>query len=282
MAENTEESETTTTEAPESEVDKMVQQLGNFEPESTEAPREETPQEETPDQTEESKSGEQREGEAVEANEEGEETPEEVQQLQEKIEELESKLEGGEEESSEEEESEESGEEKGEEASILDLSEEEFVEDPDVHAEIVSDPESFNEFLRSFGEKVSALTQEKVFEQLPQLVQKEAAKRVDQRMTVRSFWNDNPELEEHREVVAKKANQYNSENPDASLEEVFDNAAEMARRELDIEQQAQEADNEAQENPAFTPDQRGGNGSRPQPETEEEQDELDKMLSVMG
>lgn len=288
--------DTSEEESTQSEVDRMIETLesnvesdqaptenGEEEPDNPESASEDG-SEETQNQTEETAEVEQAEDEGVESTKQEEDESDKVSELEEKIEQLEEQLESDSQESEDSSEEEEVEAEADKENQLkVDFSEEDLAEiEDDLHAELVSDPERFSEFLKSFGEQVSALTQEQVLEQIPQLVEKRVQQRVEQRVTLESYWRDNPELREHRDEMAKAANEVQSDNPSAALDEILEKAGEQVRNELDIEKQADEIDQQAQDNPAFTPDQSTGPGQNSTDSRNDQQKELDKMLDAIA
>lgn len=273
--------------ATDEEIDDMISALeGGGETSRTEESSEESSEEETPDQTEDSTRTEQESTEEVQAAEEDEETEtSEVEELRQEIQELKSSLsedaEGG-----EDAEASSDTEEETEQLEVeVNFEDEDFV-DEDLHAEVLSNPENFNEFLKDFAENIAARTQEEILQKFPQLVDQRVQERVSAETTMQRFWSENPDLdsESKRQVLASKAQEVRSEDPSLSLQEVLSEAEERTRDELDLKEQAEEIDEEAQEaeNPAFTPDQ----GTSPTPNQDDTRGEqvkqIDQMLDAVG
>lgn len=266
---------------PTEEIDDMLGALEDSAPEPE-------PEEEPPEETEDSEEPEPQAQKDVQAAEEGEEEPtSEVEELKKEIETLKNQLsEEGEEEAEEknQQEPETSSEQQNEELEVkVDFEGEEFL-DEEAHGEVLTNPEDFNNFLKNFAEKIAARTQEEILQKFPQLVDQRVRQRASAEVTMQRFWNENPDLntESKRKVLASKAQKVRSEEPNKPLEEVLDEAEKRTREELDLQEKAEKVDEEAQQEPAFTPDQ----GTGPAPSQEDSRDEqvkqMDEMLDAIG
>lgn len=169
-----------------------------------------------------------------------------------------------------------------------DLSETQFVTDEEFE-EVTQDPESFNEFLQAFGERLLSAAEENILHQIPSLVQKTTERQVSTQQTVQNFWESNPELKEYSSFVQHIANQVESEHPDATLQEQLEETARRAREELNIKEKAEEIernrqegnDDESQESsPSTAPKPRGRRGPADRgDDRSKQQQQIDELIT---
>lgn len=153
----------------------------------------------------------------------------------------------------------------------------------DEYDEIMSSKKKFAEFLMKFGGQIRQQSREDALRDIPSVVQKTTSRQQALLEKRRQFYEDNPDLKQHKGYVGYAANQIYSDNPDLSADELFAKTAERVRKDLALNKQAVEQENdrlETQTNkkkqPAFT---QGTKGSRSTPG--DTRDELQKDLDAM-
>lgn len=144
---------------------------------------------------------------------------------------------------------------------------------------LFDDPSSV---LNTLLNKVYQRGREAALEDLPTLVESHARQVVDVRLQADRFWKENSDLREYQDFVGVVANQVVNENPNWTLDQVYNETAKRTRERLAPILSAEKSSDTPPTNPAL-PDKRGGRRPPAQvkPLTEEEKT-MEDMWKAFG
>lgn len=115
----------------------------------------------------------------------------------------------------------------------LEMTEEQF-------NKVLDDPKAFTDFLMRFGNQVRQQAREDALRDIPDVVSKTASRQQQLLRKRDEFYTKNKDLENHKNYVGYVANQIYSNDPDMSLDELFNKTAVKVRKDLAINEQAVE------------------------------------------
>lgn len=113
--------------------------------------------------------------------------------------------------------------------------------DEDAFEQVLSEPDAFREALK----KTSDHAVTRLLKTLPGVVNKAIERGVQQHMASFKFYQANPELENHRDVVATIANRLHGEHPDWDTSKLFQETAKEAKRQLKSRKSAKATDDKS-------------------------------------
>ena len=185
----------------------------------------------------------------------------------------------------EEEEDEETpeGEQKGEAAESaqktpFEVSDEEF-------GQIVKDKEKFVNFMNKFADTIRQQAREDTLRDIPGVVSKTTQRQQSLLEKKNQFFNNNPDLKEHSNYVGYTATRIYSQNPEMSVDDLFSKTAEQVRKDLALNKQAVDSENDRleknakrQNKPAFASSKAGGTRSQGADNRNSLQKDLDAMI----
>lgn len=111
------------------------------------------------------------------------------------------------------------------------------VEDP---YDLVSDKAKFNDLLNSVYQQGRKHTSESILRQLPDIVRHNVQLFVGLQQAAQTFYNDNPDLKPHAKTVAEIYEVLASENPDKTIEELFEELGNRVRERLKLRKKVTE------------------------------------------
>lgn len=155
--------------------------------------------------------------------------------------------------------------------------------------EMMKDKSKFVGFLNKFGDAIRQQAREDALRDVPDVVSKTTQRQQTLLEKKNQFFNDNPELKEHANYVGYTATRLYSQNPELSVDELFNKTAEQVRKDLALNKQAVEAEDsrmkktaEQRKKPAFASAKTGGTRSQGGDNRNEMQKDLDAMIESLG
>lgn len=170
-----------------------------------------------------------------------------------------------------------------EEAEELDI---EQIVSPEEFEEIQTDPKKFNQVLAKVYKAAEANARQKVMQDVPQLVQKTASRQATYQTAVQNFYDDNPDLKPFKKFVSVTMNEVAAENPDMNLEDMLQETAKRARKNLALASSAREQEEERREQedqgpsdkPAFAEGSKGGRSNGGGDTRSNQQKQIDDLI----
>ena len=152
----------------------------------------------------------------------------------------------------------------------------EFVTAEEV-AEIQKNPAKFNEILARTYQRARQDAIRDVKDVTRNVVRQEQ----QQQETARKFFDENPDLVQHRDYVGMIANQLANSNPEWTTDKLLQETSREVRKRLNIDEQARSTETKRRDNPAFAAGQ-GNTGSRQgsSDNRSEQQKQIDALIDI--
>lgn len=137
-----------------------------------------------------------------------------------------------------------------------------FLEGLDID-EVLSSSENLNKLLLMVHgralQEAQKLAAENIMRSLPQVISNFVTQHITMKQTVEDFYKTNSDLSHVKKTVAAVANEVQAENPDFSLDQIFDVTAKKVRQMLNLKGPPANGTNPVRQNknPGFVPGQKG-------------------------
>lgn len=157
---------------------------------------------------------------------------------------------------------------------------------PEEFEEMQTDPKKFNEVLARVYKAAESNARQKMMQDVPQLVQKTASRQATYQTAVQNFYDENPDLKPFKKFVSVTMNEVAAENPDMNLEEMLQETAKRARKNLALADNARDKEKERREQedggpsdkPAFAGGSKGGRSGGGEDIRSDQQKQIDDLI----